>query len=340
MDSHDNRSNHVHIEAAKRFLDELNEKQQHEMKVAIDESANEISKMQVDLEKVLKNMKRWLRLYLKRHQIEYDDIHAMFSIFDENGDGVISRHEFSRVLTDKLDLHFSEHEVAQIVEYFDVNQDGAIDYTEFVDKMLLQSDRIVDVINTENLYEKYSIDHSDYQKAAIQIQKSFRGFQGRQHYTEKLLELFNDEEIKHREKQLQIIESHEQELQFQHMNKQTSKNSIRNFTSIRNKLTSQQDGSTVFHILAFKGNLKLIKEFMDNNNKRVSNFNLNIFTLNNYGETCLHLAAAVGSIDVCLYLVEVCGLSVKSKTYFGDSVIDYAIKNEQNECVNVLIKYV
>ena len=167
MDLHDSREKHVHIEAAKRFLDELNEKQQHEMKVAIDESANEFSKMRVDLEKILKNMKRWLRLYLKRHQIEYDDIHAMFSIFDENGDGVISKHEFSRVLTDKLDLHFSVHEVTQIVEYFDVNQDGAIDYTEFVDKMLLQSDHSVDVTNTDHCLLYTSPSPRDRQKSRM-----------------------------------------------------------------------------------------------------------------------------------------------------------------------------
>ena len=102
---------------------------------------------------------------------------------------------------------------------------------------------------------------------------------------------------------------------------------------------TNSDGSTRFHELAYFGKLEL-KQYISLNESSASNLRLDPFTLNNYGETCLHIAAAAGNTHVCLYLIEVCGLSVKSKTYFGHSAVDYAERNGNDESLQLLLKYV
>ena len=134
----------IRTEAAKKFLDDLNTRQEEDMREAIEKSTEDMEAMKVDIKKLLKNMKRWIRLYLKRHNIQEQDIHALFEIFDENGDGVISRQEFSNVLMRKLDLHFNEVEVIEIISYFDANNDGYIDYSEFCNKIVEQKVKYTD----------------------------------------------------------------------------------------------------------------------------------------------------------------------------------------------------
>ena len=193
-----------------------------------------------------------------------------------------------------------------------------------------------------DLHAKYPSDHGVNNHAAIQIQSSFRGHLGRQAYTNKLIELFNEEEMRQREKQLLLIESHEEEMKLQQSiaAMQKKENLTNKYSRNRKKIISQQDGSTIFHRLAYEGNLNALRKLVNANSTNNSrNLTLNPFAVNNYGETCLHIAAGCGKVEVCLFLIEVCGLSVKSRTNFGDSVIDYARKNEMLSCVNLLLSY-
>ena len=128
----------------------------------------------MDIKKLLKNMKRWIRLYMKRHNIQEQDIHALFEIFDENGDGVISRQEFSNVLMRKLDLHFNEVELMEIITYFDANNDGYIDYSEFCNKIVEQKVKYTDQ-NVDTFIASIQHDQDEITKAAVKIQKVFGG---------------------------------------------------------------------------------------------------------------------------------------------------------------------
>ena len=322
----------IRTEAAKKFLDDLNARQEEDMRKAIEKSAEDMEAMKVDIKKLLKNMKRWIRLYMKRHNIQEQDIHALFEIFDENGDGVISRQEFSNVLMRKLDLHFNEVEVIEIISYFDANNDGYIDYSEFCNKIVEQKVKYTDQ-NVDAFIASIQHDQDVITKAAVTIQKSFRGLQGRQAYNERLVELLNEEEKRQLEKETLLIRSHEES------KKSKQSTSIRTAADRRHFVTNS-DGSTRFHELAYFGKLEELKQYISLNESSASNLRLDPFTLNNYGETCLHIAAAAGNTHVCLYLIEVCGLSVKSKTYFGHSAVDYAERNGNDESLQLLLKYV
>jgi len=59
------------------------------------------------------------------------DLLVAFKVFDKNGDGKISKQEFTDVLA-TLGEARSEAEISEIMRQSDTNQDGQIDYTEFV----------------------------------------------------------------------------------------------------------------------------------------------------------------------------------------------------------------
>ena len=57
-----------------------------------------------------------------------------FCIFDKNGDGYISRPELKEAL-DKLGEDFSDEEIDHMIKEADMDNDGEINYQEFVKVM-------------------------------------------------------------------------------------------------------------------------------------------------------------------------------------------------------------
>ncbi|KAL8516534.1 hypothetical protein ACS0TY_014975 [Phlomoides rotata] len=58
------------------------------------------------------------------------ELRRVFSMFDRNGDGKISRKELSDSL-ENLGIHISEKEMWQMIENIDANGDGYVDVDEF-----------------------------------------------------------------------------------------------------------------------------------------------------------------------------------------------------------------
>lgn len=63
---------------------------------------------------------------------EADIVKASFRVWDRNGDGLISRRELERMLT-RMCKEFSPQQVRSMCELIDTDDDGNIDYDEFVD---------------------------------------------------------------------------------------------------------------------------------------------------------------------------------------------------------------
>eukprot|EP01052_Picozoa_sp_SAG31_P040800 SAG31_NODE_6007_length_2217_cov_1.799339_1_plen_645_part_01 len=59
----------------------------------------------------------------------------VFSEFDENGDGTLSRDEFRSSLR-KLKLGILTKDIDQLYDAADINADGSLDYTEFIERVL------------------------------------------------------------------------------------------------------------------------------------------------------------------------------------------------------------
>jgi hypothetical protein len=71
-----------------------------------------------------------LKLYEYRQELG-----SSFKLFDENGDGVISREEFHRglrSLTYMIGQPITEMQADELLKHLDVNGDGSIDYQEFI----------------------------------------------------------------------------------------------------------------------------------------------------------------------------------------------------------------
>jgi calmodulin len=72
------------------------------------------------------------RFNLTKNSMSTDDIINAFQIFDRNHDGTISINEFKHILMD-LGQKLSEKEVEEIIQDIDFNEDGKINYREFVE---------------------------------------------------------------------------------------------------------------------------------------------------------------------------------------------------------------
>eukprot|EP00179_Madagascaria_erythrocladioides_P003260 CAMPEP_0198310662 /NCGR_PEP_ID=MMETSP1450-20131203/2658_1 /TAXON_ID=753684 ORGANISM="Madagascaria erythrocladiodes, Strain CCMP3234" /NCGR_SAMPLE_ID=MMETSP1450 /ASSEMBLY_ACC=CAM_ASM_001115 /LENGTH=150 /DNA_ID=CAMNT_0044013505 /DNA_START=104 /DNA_END=556 /DNA_ORIENTATION=+ len=59
------------------------------------------------------------------------EIREAFNVFDKNGDGKISADELRQIMA-KLGENLSDEEVNQMIREADTNNDGVIDYEEFV----------------------------------------------------------------------------------------------------------------------------------------------------------------------------------------------------------------
>ena len=72
------------------------------------------------------------RFNLSKNTMSTDDIINAFEIFDKNHDGTISINEFKHILMD-LGQKFSEDEVNEIITEIDLDNNGKINYREFVE---------------------------------------------------------------------------------------------------------------------------------------------------------------------------------------------------------------
>lgn len=68
---------------------------------------------------------------LKPDQI--DDLIAAFKLFDLDNSGIISREEFTNILTKFGYANFTPKEIDDIFDMIDSDQDGNINYAEFID---------------------------------------------------------------------------------------------------------------------------------------------------------------------------------------------------------------
>ena len=72
------------------------------------------------------------RFNLSKNTMSTDDIINAFQIFDRNHDGTISINEFKHILMD-LGQKFSEDEVNEIITEIDLDNNGKINYRDFVE---------------------------------------------------------------------------------------------------------------------------------------------------------------------------------------------------------------
>ena len=72
------------------------------------------------------------RYNLSKNSMSTDDIINAFEIFDKNHDGTISINEFKHILMD-LGQKFSEDEVNEIITEIDLDNNGKINYRDFVE---------------------------------------------------------------------------------------------------------------------------------------------------------------------------------------------------------------
>ena len=72
------------------------------------------------------------RFNLSKNTMSTDDILNAFEIFDKNHDGTLSINEFKHILMD-LGQKFSEDEVNEIITEIDLDNNGKINYRDFVE---------------------------------------------------------------------------------------------------------------------------------------------------------------------------------------------------------------
>tara|TARA_R110000765_G_scaffold420898_1_gene526303 strand:+ start:4715 stop:6217 length:1503 start_codon:yes stop_codon:yes gene_type:complete len=84
--------------------------------------------------------------------------------------------------------------------------------------------------------------------------------------------------------------------------------------------TVQSEGNTLYHVVARKNDLELLK--------RVSAFDIDVNAKNDEGLTALHLAAMKAENDKMLKFLIAKGADAKSKTDFEETVYDLASENE------------
>jgi len=64
-----------------------------------------------------------------------DELREQFKLFDTNGAGVISGDELKKVMIAMGEM-ISQEEISELLNKWDLNKDGVIDYNEFVQAML------------------------------------------------------------------------------------------------------------------------------------------------------------------------------------------------------------
>eukprot|EP00003_Mantamonas_plastica_P025799 TRINITY_DN5138_c0_g1_i1.p1 TRINITY_DN5138_c0_g1~~TRINITY_DN5138_c0_g1_i1.p1 ORF type:complete len:353 (+),score=145.35 TRINITY_DN5138_c0_g1_i1:22-1059(+) len=97
---------------------------QTENKVHMVDHSDEDAKVELSLEK--------LRVQLRsRHADTISNLGRLFRVMDDNNNKTLDAYEFRKGLNDQ-GLHLEEKDVFQLMRRFDINQDGMIDFDEFL----------------------------------------------------------------------------------------------------------------------------------------------------------------------------------------------------------------
>ena len=87
----------------------------------------------VDVEEYMQNMKnKTNKDIIHRALVQRSSIRKQFQKYDADGSGFITIDEMKEVLKATSNLDFSEYQINKLMEDDDVNNDGKINYEEFV----------------------------------------------------------------------------------------------------------------------------------------------------------------------------------------------------------------
>ena len=130
FDSYDlNKTGEIERKEMKTILKKLGKESTNEEIEQIWKSMNKIeSDYTISFDDFIEFIKRY---NLSKNSMSTDDIINAFEIFDKNHDGTLSINEFKHILMD-LGQKFSEDEVNEIITEIDLDNNGKINYREFV----------------------------------------------------------------------------------------------------------------------------------------------------------------------------------------------------------------
>lgn len=347
-------------EAGYKFLQEIHSRQQEEMKeyvqktitreewmrspekkkleerVRAHESMEENGNPPVNAGLLVKQIRRLLRLHMKRELVGADQNNAeylksIFSLFDINQDGIISRKEFCFILEKQLDLHVEQYEVDALMHHFDRDKNGKIDFNEFCQQMQQEESPSFGPHNDDFNIVRTEEDLARRATAAVITQKHWRGFLGRQIALQKFIEHLQEEEKQRLRKQEEFMEVHAHEQEEEEKKKEAKRELYRKESVKKMSHTpfTTKYGATAFHIACCHGNLEQARAL------KATTKNFNMFQVTNDGETALHLAAGKNHKEMCVWLLR-SGLSHESKTFFGHTPVDYAYGNGHDAIVQLL----
>jgi len=131
FDSYDlNKTGEIERKEMKTILKKLGKESTNEEIEQIWKSMNKIeSDYTISFDDFIEFIKRY---NLSKNSMSTDDIINAFEIFDKNHDGTISINEFKHILMD-LGQKFSEDEVNKIITEIDLDNNGKINYRDFVE---------------------------------------------------------------------------------------------------------------------------------------------------------------------------------------------------------------
>ena len=131
FDSYDlNKNGKIERKEMKTILKKLGKESTNEEIEQIWKSMNKIeSDYTISFDDFIEFIKRY---NLSKNSMSTDDIINAFEIFDKNHDGTISINEFKHILMD-LGQKFSEDEVNEIITEIDLDNNGKINYRDFVE---------------------------------------------------------------------------------------------------------------------------------------------------------------------------------------------------------------
>ena len=131
FDSYDlNKTGEIERKEMKTILKKLGKESTNEEIEQIWKSMNKIeSDSTISFNDFIEFIKRF---NLSKNTMSTDDIINAFEIFDKNHDGTLSINEFKHILMD-LGQKFSEDEVNEIITEIDLDNNGKINYRDFVE---------------------------------------------------------------------------------------------------------------------------------------------------------------------------------------------------------------
>ena len=82
-----------------------------------------------------------------------EHIRQVWNLFDKDGSGTIEIHELEQVMVE-FGLNLTQSEIEQLLKDFDTNDDGEIDYDEFLSFM---SKKLQDAELITQIFEAFSV---------------------------------------------------------------------------------------------------------------------------------------------------------------------------------------